>query len=105
MARSDMYRKLPWTGGDPRSVAEIVNNLVEGKSNNTGDFTTTQSSTTSTIYDERIGYNSVILFTPMNDKAASEMASLYVQTLNKGSAVIHHGSHNFDCIFKYIVVG
>ncbi len=100
-----MYRKLNWQGGTPRQVSEIVNNLVEGKSNNTGDFTTTQSSTTSTIYDERIGYNSVILFTPMNDKAASEMASLYVQTLNKGSAVIHHGSHNFDCIFKYIVVG
>ena len=101
----DMYRKLPYQGADPRSISEVVNNLVEGKSNNTGDFTTTQSSTTSTIYDERIGYNSVILFTPMNDKAASEMASLYVQTLNKGSAVIHHGSHNFDCIFKYIVVG
>jgi hypothetical protein len=100
-----MYRKLNWQGGTPREVSEVVNNLVEGKSNNTGDFTTTQSSTTSTIYDERIGYNSVILFTPMNDKAASEMASLYVQTLNKGSAVIHHGSHNFDCIFKYIVVG
>lgn len=100
-----MYRKLPWTGGDPRSVAEIVNNLVEGKSNNTGDFTNTQSTTTTTIYDERIGYNSVILFTPMNEKAAAEMANLYVQTLNKGSAVIHHGSHNFDCIFKYIIVG
>lgn len=100
-----MYRKLAWTGGDPRQVAEIVNNLVEGKSNNTGDFTTTQSSTTSTIYDERIGYNSVILFTPMNDKGASEMASIYVQTLNQGSAIIAHGSHNFDCIFKYIVVG
>jgi len=101
----DMYRKLPWTGGDPRSVAEIVNNLVEGKSNNTGDFTTTQSTTTTTIYNERIGYNSVILFTPMNDKAAAEMANLYIQTLNQGSAVIYHGSHNFDCIFKYIVVG
>lgn len=100
-----MYRKLNWQGGTPREVSEIVNNLVEGKSNNTGDFTTTQSTTTSTIYDERIGYNSVILFTPMNDKAASEMANLYVQTLNKGSAIIHHGSHNFDCIFKYIVVG
>ena len=100
-----MYRKLPWTGGDPRSVAEIVNNLVEGKSNNTGDFTTTQSTTTTTLYNERIGYNSVILFTPMNDKAAAEMANLYVQTLNQGSAVIHHGSHNFDCIFKYIIVG
>jgi hypothetical protein len=101
----DMYRKLNWQGGTPREVSEIVNNLVEGKSNNTGDFTTTQSTTTSTIYDERIGYNSVILFTPMNDKAAAEMANLYVQTLNKGSAIIHHGSHNFDCIFKYIVVG
>lgn len=101
----DMYRKLPYQGADPRSISEVVNNLVEGKSNNTGDFTTTQSSTTSTIYDERIGYNSVILFTPMNDKGAAEMANLYVQTLNKGSAVIHHGSHNFDCIFKYIVVG
>lgn len=100
-----MYRKLNWQGSDPRTISEVVNNLVEGKSNNTGDFTTTQSTTTSTIYDERIGYNSVILFTPMNDKAASEMANLYVQTLNKGSAVIHHGSHNFDCIFKYIVVG
>ena len=104
MAR-DMYRKLPYQGAEPRSISEVVNNLVEGKSNNTGDFTTTQSSTTSTIYDERIGYNSVILFTPMNDRGASEMASLYVQTLNKGSAIIHHGSHNFDCIFKYIIVG
>ncbi len=100
-----MYRKLPWTGGDPRLISEVVNNLVEGKSNNTGDFTTTQSTTTTTIYNERIGYNSVILFTPMNDKAASEMANLYIQTLNQGSAVIHHGSHNFDCIFKYIIVG
>ena len=100
-----MYRKLAWQGGEPREVAEILNNLVEGKSNNTGDFTTTQSTTTTTIYNERIGYNSVILFTPMNDKAASEMASLYIQSLSKGSAVIHHGSHNFDCIFKYIVVG
>jgi len=105
MARSDMYRKLPWQGGDARSVAEIVNNLVEGKSNNTGDFTTTQSTTTTTLYNERIGYNSVILFTPMNDKAASEMASIYISSLNQGSAVITHGSHNFDCIFKYIIVG
>lgn len=100
-----MYRKLPWTGGDARSVAEIVNNLVEGKSNNTGDFSTTQSATTTTLYNERIGYNSVILFTPMDDKAASEMAKLYVQTLNQGSAVIHHDSNAHVCTFKYIIVG
>lgn len=100
-----MYRKLNPAGSTPREISEVVNNLIEGKSNNTGNFTTTQSTTTSTIIDERIGYESVILFTPMNDKAAAEMASVYISALNKGSATIHHGSHNFDCIFKYIVVG
>jgi hypothetical protein len=73
MARSDMYRKLPWTGGDPRSVAEIVNNLVEGKSNNTGEVTlATGNATTTTIYDERIGYNSIILLTPISTAAGSD---------------------------------
>ena len=72
MARSDMYRKLPWTGGDARSVAEIVNNLVEGKSNNTGDITLVASGATSTtIYDERIGYNSYIGLEPISQTASS----------------------------------
>ena len=73
MARSDMYRKLAWTGGDPRQVAEIVNNLVEGKSNNTGEITlATGNATTTTIYDERIGYNSIILLTPISAAAGSD---------------------------------
>ena len=68
-----MYRKLPWTGGDPRSVAEIVNNLVEGKSNNTGTITlATGNATTTTISDERIGYNSIILLTPISTAAGSD---------------------------------
>jgi len=72
MARSDMYRKLPWQGGNPREVAEIVNNLVEGKSNNTGEFTlNTNNATTTTIFDERIGNNSVILFAPLTLSAAA----------------------------------
>ena len=67
-----MYRKLPWTGGDARSVAEIVNNLVEGKSNNTGDITLAASGASSTtIYDERIGYNSYIGLEPKTQTAAS----------------------------------
>ena len=67
-----MYRKLPWTGGDARSVAEIVNNLVEGKSNNTGDVTLVAGGASSTtIYDERIGYNSYIGLEPQTQTAAS----------------------------------
>jgi hypothetical protein len=67
-----MYRKLPWTGGDARSVAEIVNNLVEGKSNNTGDITLVAGGASSTtIFDERIGYNSYIGLEPKTQTSAS----------------------------------
>lgn len=62
MSIRDMYRKLNWQGGTPREVSEVVNNLVEGKSNNTGEITLNAGgATTTTIYDERIGYNSVVL--------------------------------------------
>ena len=67
-----MYRKLPWTGGDARSVAEIVNNLVEGKSNNTGDITLVAGGASSTtIFDERIGFNSYIGLEPKTQTSAS----------------------------------
>ena len=67
-----MYRKLPMLGGQPREVAEVVNNLIEGKTNNTGDITLVASGATSTtIYDERIGYYSYIGLEPKTQTAAS----------------------------------
>lgn len=67
-----MYRKLPMLGGQPREVAEVVNNLIEGKTNNTGDITLVASGATSTtIYDERIGYYSYIGLEPKSQTAAS----------------------------------
>jgi hypothetical protein len=81
MARPDMYRKLPWRGGNPREVAEVVNNLVEGKSNNTGTVTLdTGWATTTTLYDERIGRNSVILLMPESTQA--EQAALPYGEIN-----------------------
>ena len=72
MSKRDMYRKLNWQGGTPREVAEIVNNLVEGKSNNTGTITLVASGAISTtINDERIGYNSYIGLEPLSQTAAS----------------------------------
>ena len=70
MAR--MYRKLPFQGGDPRTVAEVVNNLVEGKSNNTGTFElATGGATTTTIYNERIGAESQIIIVPLTLSASA----------------------------------
>jgi hypothetical protein len=49
-----------------------VNNLVEGKSNNTGDITLVAGGASSTtIYDERIGYNSYIGLEPKTQTSAS----------------------------------
>ena len=70
-----MYRKLNWQGGTPREVSEIVNNLVEGKSNNTGEITlNTGWATTTTLYDERIGYNSYIGLMAVSDAAEADTA-------------------------------
>lgn len=99
------YRKLNPSGAQPREISEVVNNLVDGKSNNTGYFTTTASTTSSILYNERIGTDSAIIFTPMDDKAASEMAKLYVGTRSKGQAVIHYDSNAHVCNYMYIVVG
>ena len=48
-------------GSNPREVAEVVNNAVNGKTNNTGTVTLAASSTTTTLNDERLGFDSVVL--------------------------------------------
>jgi hypothetical protein len=99
------FRTLPPFGGDPRQVAEIVRGIMDGKTNNVGYFTSTVSATTTTLNDELIGYDYAIIFTPMNQKAAQEMAKLWVGTRSQGSAVINHASNAHVCEFMYIVVG
>ena len=66
-----MYRKLNPAGSTPREISEVVNNLVEGKSNNTGTITLATGTNTTTLYDERIGYDSVILFAPASASASN----------------------------------
>lgn len=102
---NQQYRALNPAGAQPREISEVVNNLLNGKSNNTGYFSTEAATTTTTLYNERIGTDSAIIFTPMNDKAATEMAKLWVGTRSKGSAVIHHDSNAHVCEYMYIVVG
>jgi hypothetical protein len=99
-----MYRKLNWQGGTPREVSEIVNNLVEGKSNNTGAFSTTVSTTTTTLNDERIGFNSVIAFMPLDHNSSQELKDIYFTNFAKGSCTVNHGSHAVARNYRYIIV-
>lgn len=99
------YRTLPPFGGDARAVAEVVNGAMSGKTNNTGEITLS-SGTTTTLSDERIGYGSAIIFTPLTVNAASFVGSMYVSARNKGSAVLTHPLNALsDRKFSYVVVG
>jgi len=100
-----MYRKLDPAGSTPREISEVVNNLIEGKSNNTGDFVTTALATSSTLYNERIGFDSVILFMPVNHDSAAELVDIYFDTFAQGSCVVHYGNHAAVRTYKYIIVG
>jgi hypothetical protein len=67
-----MYRVLPPFGADQRGIAEVVNGIMNGKTNNTGSVTlATGGASTTTITDARIGADSVIILVPADDVSAS----------------------------------
>lgn len=70
-----MFRRLPPFGGDQRAVAEIVNGIMDGKTNNTGLITlNTGNATSTTITDARIGIDSTIILIPSSDAAEADAA-------------------------------
>jgi hypothetical protein len=69
-----MFRNLNYSGATPREISEVVNNIMNGKTNNTGSITlATGNATTTTIYDERIGYDSIILLSATSSEAGNNL--------------------------------
>lgn len=67
------FRTLPPFGGDQRAVAEVVRGVMDGKTNNTGSFAlATGGASSTTIYDARIGYDSVILLIPTSISSSTK---------------------------------
>jgi hypothetical protein len=67
------FRTLPPFGGDQRAVSEVVRGIMDGKTNNTGRITlATGNATTTTLFDERIGYDSLIFFVPVSNAAEAD---------------------------------
>ena len=68
-----MFRVLPPFGGDQRATAEVVNGIMNGKTNNTGTVSlATGGALTTTITDERIGYDSNIILIPASAAAFAD---------------------------------
>ena len=69
------FRTLPPFGASERDVAEVVRGIMDGKTNNTGLLTlATGNAVTTTLYDGRIGYDSLIFFVPVSNAAEADSA-------------------------------
>lgn len=69
------FRTLPPFGASERDVAEVVRGVMDGKTNNSGLLTlATGNATTTTLYDGRIGNDSLIFFVPVSNAAEADSA-------------------------------
>jgi len=93
-----MYKKLQ-NNATPRETAEVVNGVLNGKLNSTGTIALNNGDTK--ITDERIGYDSVILFSP---RIAEPSGSPFVKIKAKGEAIIAFNGVT-GTKYDYVILG
>ena len=88
-----MFRTLPQFGADPRNVAEIVRQIMNGKTNNTGTITlATGNATSTTLFDERISPDTKIILVPFSAAAFADTAPYGCFTNNNDQTAPSVGS-------------
>jgi len=88
-----MFRRLPPQGGSPREVAEILNFVINGKTNNTGTVTlNTGNATTTSLVDERISPDTKIVILPFSDAAEADASPFGEFSNNNGQTAPSTGT-------------
>lgn len=88
-----MFRVLPPFGQDQRGVAEVVNGIMNGKTNNTGTITlNTGNATTTSLVDERISVDTKIVLIPFSDAAEADAAPYGEFSNNNGQTAPSTGT-------------
>ena len=103
-----MFRRLPTLGGTPRQVAEILNNAMDGKTNNTGKFQIATGTAPLTVNDARCGADSVVLLSPTNSRASQLINHIFISSVANGSFVVDlrsGSSGSGTANYSYILVG
>ena len=86
-----------------RRIVQAINVNVDGQ---IGTITLTASVATSTLTDDRITHNSVLLLMPTTAIASTEQGAgtIYIGTSVNGSATITHANNaQTDRTFKYLI--
>lgn len=89
-----------------RKQNEAIIAALRGKLNNRGAVTLTANAASTTLTDEKIGPDSVILLSPMTANAAAAVGTTYFSTPGTGSATINHANNaQVDRTFRYVILG
>jgi hypothetical protein len=91
-------------------VSTTLNEVLRGRLNVVGTFTLSASMTSSTLTDDRISLNSIIVLSPTTANAAAELGNgtLFVSESgrNNGSVVITHANNaQTDRTFRFAIIG
>jgi len=88
-----------------RLTANAINNILDGKINSTGSFTTDGTKTLKTVIDARCGGNSVVLFVPTTVDAAGELNHMWLSATRNGEFDVGHRNHTKNVAYKYVIIG
>jgi len=86
-----------------RTLANIINNMMDGKTNNTGEVTLTENVTTTTVTNSVVSPDSSIFLTATTSNAAGE--SPYIVAGDGDFTITHANAATTDRTFNYMVTG
>ena len=107
-----MARKLQPHEQDMYALVSTINELVDGRSNNTGNvennsaLTLVPGATTTTKFFPTCSHTSVILLVPRTANAAAAQATTYISKTFNGSFIVTHlNNAQTDRTFDFSCVG
>lgn len=107
-----MARRLQPHEKDPYALVSTINELVDGRSNNSGtvgnntSVTLRVSATTTTVFFATCSMASMISLTPRTANAAAALATTYISSTLNGQFVITHANNTqSDRTFDFACVG
>ena len=87
-----------------RDISEVVNNILDGNTNNKGSVTLTASA----VADLRAGPESVVVLMPTTANASAEVGAgtIYVSARAKQTFTLTHANNGqTDRTYKYAIIG
>jgi hypothetical protein len=89
-----------------RLLAESINGVLVGRTNNTGEITISRGATTTTLTDPRLSVFSVVVFSPMTANAAANIPYALEANRSNGEWTLTHTAIEQDNqTFSYAIIG